>query len=194
MFAHISHAIQILYMEIVGRKAEKLRLDKMMASGQSEFLALYGRRRVGKTYLIRQYLKAHIVFDISGTKDGNKREQLANFFEEYLTRSKAQLETRAPDSWGEMFRYLAHYLAQLPPTPAKHVVFLDEMPWMDTPKSDFVSALEFFLEPTWLSDGQPAPHRLRFGLLVDTQAFSQRKGRAVQPGHAADEAQALQFG
>jgi uncharacterized protein len=130
--------------KIIGREQEKARLDKIMQSNQAEFLALYGRRRVGKTFLIRQHLKKEIVFDISGSKDGSKKKQISDFFDEYLTRTQAQRETTMPQSWHEMFRYLAKYLAELPETETKHVVFIDEMPWMDTPKSEFISALEFF--------------------------------------------------
>lgn len=130
--------------KIIGRHKEKARLDKIMQSNQAEFLALYGRRRVGKTFLIRQYLKNHIVFDISGSKDGSKAQQISDFFSEYLTRTKAQRETQTPKTWQEAFRYLAKYLSELPEIASKYVVFIDEMPWMDTPKSEFISALEFF--------------------------------------------------
>jgi uncharacterized protein len=129
--------------DIIGRGKEKAQLDKIMQSNQAEFLALYGRRRVGKTFLIRQYLKKNIVFDISGTKDGQKSRQISNFFDEYLTRTQAKQERQLPTNWEDMFRYLAKYLSDLPPTNEKYVVFLDEMPWLDTPKSDFVPALEF---------------------------------------------------
>ncbi|MEY4937517.1 MAG: hypothetical protein RIS64_3876 [Bacteroidota bacterium] len=131
-------------LEIIGRTKEKARLDKIMQSNQAEFLALYGRRRVGKTFLIRQYLKQNIVFDLSGTKDGSKKQQIKNFFSEYLARTQGQLSTQLPTSWQEVFHDLAKYLIQLPVKETKQVVFLDEMPWLDTPKSDFISALEFF--------------------------------------------------
>ena len=130
--------------KILGREKEKEKLDKILQSNQAEFLALYGRRRVGKTFLIRQYLKDKIVFDISGAKEGSKKQQISNFFAEYLTQTKGQKETIAPDSWQVAFRYLAQFLSELPETETKHVVFLDEMPWLDTPKSEFISALEFF--------------------------------------------------
>ena len=61
---------------LIGRDTEKEKIDRMLLSGQAEFLAVYGRRRVGKTYLIRQYLKGNIVFDFTGTKDGTKEQQL----------------------------------------------------------------------------------------------------------------------
>ena len=79
---------------IIGREKEKEKLDKILQSEQAEFLAHYGRRRVGKTFLIRQYLKDHIVFDLSGTKDGLKEQQLHNFFSEYLKRTLGKKETK----------------------------------------------------------------------------------------------------
>ena len=69
--------------KLIGREPEIERLDNILVSGQAEFLAVYGRRRVGKTFLIRQYLKDHIVFDFTGTKDGAKEEQLQNFYAEF---------------------------------------------------------------------------------------------------------------
>jgi uncharacterized protein len=129
---------------IIGRDKEKEKLNKILQSDQAEFLALYGRRRVGKTFLVRQHLKDTLVFDISGTKDGTKERQLSNFFDEYLHRTKRLKEIKVPQSWHEAFGYLANYLSELPEIATKHIVFLDEMPWLDTPKSEFISALEFF--------------------------------------------------
>ncbi len=67
-----------------------------------------------------------------------------NFFSEYLSRTGGRKETQTPQSWHQAFDYLAKYLLELPQNTSKQVVFLDEMPWLDTPKSDFISALEFF--------------------------------------------------
>ena len=132
-----------MILNIIGRESEKEKLDRIMSSNQAQFLALYGRRRVGKTFLIRQYLSNNLVFDISGTKEGAKEQQLHNFFDEYVKRTKGQKETQLPATWHDAFRYLAYYLADLSETPSKQVVFIDEMPWLDTPRSEFISALEF---------------------------------------------------
>lgn len=129
---------------IIGREKEKAKLDQILKSNQAEFLALYGRRRVGKTFLIRQHLKNYIVFDLSGAREGSKEQQIINFFTELRFRTPKDKALKVPRSWQEAFLLLADYLYALPPVNRKHVVFLDEMPWLDTPKSDFIPALEFF--------------------------------------------------
>jgi uncharacterized protein len=129
---------------LIGREPEIEKLSKLLLSGNAEFLAVYGRRRVGKTFLIRQYLKNNIVFDFTGTKDGALQQQLINFHIEYAKRINKGKEKPLPASWHEAFSNLATYLKKLPVKKMKQVVFIDEMPWIDTPKSEFVSALEFF--------------------------------------------------
>ncbi len=130
--------------QLIGRESEIEKLNHLLISGQPEFLAVYGRRRVGKTFLIRQYLKSHIVFDFTGKKDGELNDQLENFSQELKKRIKGKPKLTAPSSWQIAFHYLANYLTKLPKKKTKHVVFIDEMPWLDNPKSNFISALEFF--------------------------------------------------
>lgn len=101
-------------LNIIGREKEKEKLDKILQSNQAEFLAIYGRRRVGKTFLIRQHFENHLVFELAGTKEGTKEQQLLNFFGEYLRRSERKKETQAPLSWFQAFEYLADYLTDLP--------------------------------------------------------------------------------
>ncbi|HEY6436293.1 MAG TPA: ATP-binding protein, partial [Ignavibacteriaceae bacterium] len=73
---------------LIGRDYEIEKLNAMLITGQPDFLAVYGRRRVGKTFLIRQHLKSNIVFDFTGTKDGATEQQLTNFYDEYIKRIK----------------------------------------------------------------------------------------------------------
>lgn len=130
--------------KLFGREKEIEIIDRILSSNQASFLAVYGRRRVGKTFLIRQYLKPNIVFDFSGTKDGENEQQLINFFDEYTKRTKGKLEKTPPTSWHEAFRYLAKYIISLSNKKGKQIIFIDEMPWIDTPKSQFIQAFEFF--------------------------------------------------
>lgn len=128
---------------IIGRKKELDILDKVMASDRAEFLVVYGRRRVGKTYLIYEHLKDHFVFSFSGTFKEPTSTQISNFFREYIRWSKGNKETNTPKDWATAFSYLTDYLYSLDKN-QKAVVFIDEMPWLDTAKSGFVPALEYF--------------------------------------------------
>ncbi|MFZ1529980.1 MAG: ATP-binding protein [Ferruginibacter sp.] len=130
--------------KLVGREPEIEMINRILHGGQPAFLAVYGRRRVGKTFLVRQYLKKNIVFDFTGTKDTVVEQQLLNFYEEYRKRAKGKQYKTPPSSWQEAFLYLANYLHSLPKGKTKRVVFIDEMPWLDTARSGFVPALEFF--------------------------------------------------
>ncbi len=130
---------------IIGREKEIKILDKLLASDRAEFVAVYGRRRVGKTYLIYEHLKNNMVFSFSGAFELPTKIQIGNFFREYIRSTKGQRETDQPQDWSTAFSYLTDYLYELGKKSGKKtVVFIDEMPWLDTPKSGFVSALEYF--------------------------------------------------
>jgi AAA+ ATPase superfamily predicted ATPase len=130
---------------IIGRKVELGMLNIAMASDQAEFVAVYGRRRVGKTYLIYEHLKERIVFSFSGSFEQSMKVQISNFFREYIRLTKGQQHTDPPEDWHGAFSYLTDFLYALEKsTTQKVVVFIDEMPWLDTPRSGFISALEYF--------------------------------------------------
>jgi len=158
---------------IIGRAKELALLDKIMDSDRAEFLAIYGRRRVGKTYLISEYLKEHIVFSFSGSFEQPTKLQLGNFFREYIRFTKGQQENTAPKDWSTAFSYLTDYLYALPNTTnQKVVVFIDEMPWLDRPKSAFVPALEYFLESACLQNAAGGINCLRFDGILDEEKIT----------------------
>jgi len=126
---------------IIGREAEQKILRECLASKKSEFVALYGRRRVGKTFLVREVLGADFIFYASGLLDGTGEEQLANFNNEIVNYGGSHLNP-AKD-WHEAFSNL-YALIKLSKKPGKKVIFLDEIPWMYTPKSSFLPALDHF--------------------------------------------------
>ena len=126
--------------EIIGREEEKAILNNVFSSKQSEFVAIYGRRRIGKTYLVRELLADKFSFEISGLANANTKEQLLNFSLTLKKMTNESVET--PKNWLEAFSQLSDYLGKC--EQKRKVLFFDEMPWMDTPRSGFLTALEHF--------------------------------------------------
>ena len=128
-------------MPLIGRLEERQRLNQLLASNSAEFIALYGRRRVGKTYLVREHFKKQLCFELTGVRDGKLRDQLGYFHEELKRRSKK--EQPVPKSWREAFAQLRKHLESLRGK-SKRVIFLDEIPWLDSHRSGFRNALDHF--------------------------------------------------
>ena len=129
---------------LIGRDKEVALLSRLLQSEKPRFLAIYGRRRVGKTFLIRNYFKTNIQFSFSGSFEETTKVQLQNFFSEYLTRTNGKKETTPPKDWSTAFHYLLKHIESLSHKKKKIVIFIDELPWLDRPKSGFVKALEYF--------------------------------------------------
>ena len=133
-------------MKIVGRKREKGILSGCLMSGRPEFLVVFGRRRVGKTYLIKEYFRGQFSFYATGLSDGRTAGQLRAFQASLL--SYGCRDKTVPKDWFNAFSRLRDLLGReqvyRDPVSGRRVVFLDELPWMDTPRSDFRSALEYF--------------------------------------------------
>ena len=125
---------------IVGRNAEKAELDKIFHSAKAEFLAVCGRRRVGKTFLIKEFFEKELVFSVSGLAKANTQKQIKNFYSTLKLYDSSFSEK--PSDWLDVFNLLINYLNSL--QQERKVILLDELPWMDTPKSGFISALEHF--------------------------------------------------
>lgn len=133
---------------IIGRKHEQEILQECIDSTKAEFIAVYGRRRIGKTYLVKQFFEEKFDFYATGVYNISRTEQ--------LKRWKIQLQkhsgekTVKPKDWFEAFDQLQKYLESLADK-KRIVIFIDELPWMDTPKSNFIRALEFFWN-SWAAD------------------------------------------
>ena len=124
---------------LIGREKEKNELLRAYHSEYSEFVAVTGRRRVGKTFLIRETFGYEFAFQHSGLANQNTRAQLKEFYQSLV---KCGLQkTRVPTDWFDAFFLLSELLDQ---KDGKKVVFIDELPWMDAPRSNFVSAIEHF--------------------------------------------------
>ena len=130
-------------MELVGREKEIIKFKKIMNSGGAEFIAVYGRRRIGKTFLIREFFGSHFVLDFSGAFEVEYDLQLDNFFSEYSRWTVNKREQIPPKDWTTAFKYITDYLYSMSRR-KRIVLFIDELPWLDTPRSGFVKALEYF--------------------------------------------------
>ena len=139
-------------MSIIGRKNEMNYLSSCLESGRPEFLVLYGRRRVGKTYLIKEYFGSRFSFYATGVSNLKTKDQL-RLFNEALIQHGSGVKS-VPKDWFEAFSRLKMVLedpkAVRDAASGRRVVFLDELPWMDTARSNFKSALDYFWN-SWAS-------------------------------------------
>lgn len=126
---------------LIGRQTEAGILNEALKSNIPELIALFGRRRVGKTFLIRQYLKKQLVFELTGTNDTSMRTQLENFHKALGQAAGNPKLYQKPVNWPDAFDLLSNLL--LPKLAAdKCVVFLDEFPWLNTHRSGFLAAFD----------------------------------------------------
>jgi AAA+ ATPase superfamily predicted ATPase len=128
---------------ISGREKEIEVLEELLKSKTADLLAVYGRRRVGKTYMIQTYLHDHIAFHMTGMYRPSLKDQLQQFSIALQNASGSALALKPPVNWIEAFQALQAYLHPLLQK-KKLVVFLDEFPWLDGRKSGFLSAFEHF--------------------------------------------------
>lgn len=127
--------------KIIGRDEEKRRLGKCLKSAEAQLVAVYGRRRVGKTFLIKQYFGGRFDFMLTGIYGASTEVQLSNFHQELS--GQTGKDGNKPKDWLEAFSMLKEYISGLAKD-EKHVIFFDEMPWMDTARSGFLAAFEWF--------------------------------------------------
>jgi uncharacterized protein len=137
-------------MNLIGRHQQKKQLAKYVAEDNANFIAVYGRRRVGKTFLIQEYFDNKYTFYCTGLLKGNKKQQLTNFTSSIKVQLQYENETTNIDSWFEAFKLLIEALEKNKNNTTKQVLFIDELPWMDTKGSDFLLGLDFFWN-SWAS-------------------------------------------
>ena len=137
--------------EIIGRTEEKSELKDIFSSNKSELIAVYGRRRVGKTYLIRNYFRSRkcIYFQMVGLQNGSLKEQLQNFTDSLSETFYDKMPMQAAMSWKESFQRLTSVIEKQNKKD-KIVIFFDELPWMVTPRSGLLEALDYFWNKYWV--------------------------------------------
>lgn len=132
--------------KIIGREKEQTILDDCLRSDKSEFLVVYGRRRIGKTYLIKNYFENKFSFYVTGVFGKKNKQQLESFYASL--HQYGDVEKTFPNNWFEAFgrlqKVLESDLVRRDPINNKRVIFIDELPWMDAKNSDFKAALDLF--------------------------------------------------
>lgn len=125
---------------LIGREAEQELLRRYMESDKPEFVAIYGRRRIGKTFLITETLGPELDFDMTGVLNGDKDMQMTSF---YISLVRAGYSGKRPSNWLEAFEALRQLVSAR--LSQRHVIiYIDELPCLDTPKAGFVAALDLF--------------------------------------------------
>lgn len=139
--------------KIIGRQREQELLSELLDSKKAEFIAVYGRRRVGKTYLIKNFVDSEpvVFFHVTGLRKGSLKDQLTEFAKQIGVTfyQSAPLVPRA--RWLDAFEDLTEAINKIPKD-KKIVLFLDEFPWMSTPRSKLITALELYWNRYWVFD------------------------------------------
>jgi len=130
-------------MALIGRKEERQIFNDCLQSNESRLVAVYGRRRVGKTFLIRNHFDKLIKFELSGLHNGDLKDQLKQVFDVVSSYGMPKSALVYPDSWMDAFKLIQNYINSVKGN-GKKVIFFDELPWFDTPKSKFLMAFENF--------------------------------------------------
>ncbi len=134
---------------IIGRNKELKILNEALSSTSAEFIAIYGRRRIGKTYLIKQFFSRQngIFFELTGN-DENLKSQLKNFSESISKAFYKGIEIAVQASWMDALRQLSAAIENTPKN-KRITIFFDEIPWLATRKSGFLKALEYYWNTQW---------------------------------------------
>lgn len=143
-------------MLLTGRVAEQQTLESFYKSKRAELLALYGRRRIGKTFLIKHFFakKKCVFFHVTGIKDGNLSEQISRFIKSISHTFYKDSEIKERLNWFDAFDALTDAINKHAKRGKKIVLFLDEFPWMVTHKSKLLQALDHFWNHYWSNDAR----------------------------------------
>lgn len=140
---------------LVGREQELKQLENFYKSSKAEFLAIYGRRRIGKTFLIENFYrkKEGLCFHATGLKDGNLVDQIRSFTRVIGNSFYSGAELKLKNKWIDVFDQLTEAINKTPKK-QKIILFFDELPWMATPRSKLIQALDHYWNRYWSMDSR----------------------------------------
>ncbi len=143
------HNILIMDYPLIGREKERAILTKAMQSGEAELIAIVGRRRIGKTFLVRKVYAEEIDVEVSGIQNLSTKEQIQNFKLQLKNSMQQDYIARKTTNWLDTFQLMIECLEKKNKV-GRMVVFIDELPWLSAPKSGFLNGLSFFWN-SWAS-------------------------------------------
>ncbi len=143
-------------LELVGRAEERTLLEEFYRSHCPEFLAVYGRRRVGKTFLIKQFFakKKCLFFSVTGIQHGELADQIDRFFSAMGHTFYKGAPLKRADNWFEAFDFLLNVIERFVQKNQKIVLFFDEFPWLVTHRSKLLTVFEYFWNQHWSQDAR----------------------------------------
>lgn len=139
--------------KIIGRVREQEILKSLLGSKKAEFIAIYGRRRIGKTYLVKNFIDSlpYVFFHVTGLQKGSSKDQLNEFAKQIGATFYQGASITRRTRWMDAFEDLTQAIAKIPKD-KKIVLFFDEFPWMATPRSKLLTALELYWNRYWVFD------------------------------------------
>lgn len=127
---------------LIGRKEELKILERIYRSSKAEFVAIYGRRRVGKTFLVRSFFKDKgVLFEVTGSYKSSNEAQLKNFYTVFKALFQPEESAKSPNNWQEALVLLLNEIKKID-SKQKIILFFDELPWLSSVNSDFLSSFE----------------------------------------------------
>ncbi len=135
---------------IIGRKREQELLENIFNEKRNRFVTVYGRRRVGKTYLINEFFKKKdcLYFHVTGKRNGKLKDQLENFTNVLSKTFFDGIPLKTPSRWKDALILLT---TQLEKTDKKIILFFDELPWLATQRSGLLDEISYFWNKEWLN-------------------------------------------
>lgn len=140
-------------MNILARRNEISILDEFLKSDKAEFLAIYGRRRVGKTFLIKSHFQEQncIFFSVTGIEKGTFLQQREVCCKQISNTFYDGIPIETPKAWLKVFELLHTAITRIAKN-KKVVIFFDEFPWLAKPRTNLLQALEYFWNQYWSID------------------------------------------
>ncbi len=137
---------------VIGRTSERGVLLAALGSSDPELVAIYGRRRVGKTFLVREVLGEALLFELTGMHRARLVDQLRAFAHALTALARSPVPLAPPTDWLSAFQQLIDVLDERMRARRRKKValFFDELPWLAARKSGFLPAFEQFWN-TWAS-------------------------------------------